>query len=557
MNPDPLYNTINSYIDTYDVLGCGFGPANLGIAVALADKWSIDKKTQRVIFIEKHPDFRWHPGMLIPGARMQISCLKDLATLRNPCSPFTFLSYLHAQNRLSVFINRGSTIPSRREFSDYLAWAAREVTRRGVEVAYAEEVIAISKVHVGEEERIEVTSRRSTSGELIVRRTKDIILSAGGSPRIPRVLSSLQQQKWTEESVLEVPVLHTASYITFIRPVLSRLSQLGRPLKIAIVGGGQSAAECLMDAYNRLESLLPGGHQVDMVIRKGSLKPSDDSPFVNEIFDPSSTDEWYNLSTDRLRGQILSEYKNTNYSVVNPKSLDNLYELIYEQRLSESIASRDCSGASDMNVRINLRHNENVVGATIASLGVDHSPRQITLVRQNTRTHELVEDVYDAIICGTGYERTAWMNFLRRSNLAKDYGLAGITDDTPVKLVPAHCTFAPEAESEFSSFDSRHTSQHEQDPIQSPVTGSTSSSSTPPSSPSLSCSSQSLSTPVQIRISRAYRLLPVSSVQGKRGRIYVQGCAEATHGLSDTLLSVIGVRSGEVVDDLLAEEKEN
>ena len=117
---------------------------------------------------------------------------------------------------------------------------------------------------------------------------EDIILSAGGSPKIPRVLASLQPRPWTEESVLTIPVLHTASYITCIPPVLANLAKLEKPLKIAIVGSGQSSAECLMDIYNRLEGFPVGGHQIDMIIRKGSLKPSDDSPFVNEIFDPSS-----------------------------------------------------------------------------------------------------------------------------------------------------------------------------------------------------------------------------------------------------------------------------
>lgn len=79
--------------EIFDVLGCGFGPANLGIAVALADKRSTEqvhlgllrlsrlqlselnhqaKYVQRAIFVEKHPDFQWHPGMLLPGAKMQI-----------------------------------------------------------------------------------------------------------------------------------------------------------------------------------------------------------------------------------------------------------------------------------------------------------------------------------------------------------------------------------------------------------------------------------------------------------------------------------------------------
>jgi L-ornithine N5-oxygenase len=74
---------------------------------------------------------------------MQISCLKDLATLRNPASPFTFLSYLHEHDRLVSFINRGSVIPTRREYADYLAWAAEKVQTAGIEVFYGEEVTAL------------------------------------------------------------------------------------------------------------------------------------------------------------------------------------------------------------------------------------------------------------------------------------------------------------------------------------------------------------------------------------------------------------------------------
>jgi hypothetical protein len=81
--------------------------------------------------------------MLLPDAMMQISCLKDLATLRNPSSPFTFLSYLHEHGRLVSFINRGSTVPTRREFADYLAWAANKVRSLGVEIFYGEEMTSL------------------------------------------------------------------------------------------------------------------------------------------------------------------------------------------------------------------------------------------------------------------------------------------------------------------------------------------------------------------------------------------------------------------------------
>jgi L-ornithine N5-oxygenase len=99
-----------------------------------------------------------------------------------------------------------------------------------------------------------------------------------------------------------------------------------------------------MDLRNRLADIpTPGGrHVVDMLIRKGSLKPSDDSPFANEIFDPAckssslsgfdrgltmnniATDAWYGLPSKRLRDNVLAEYKQTNYSVVNPLTIDTV-----------------------------------------------------------------------------------------------------------------------------------------------------------------------------------------------------------------------------------------
>jgi L-ornithine N5-oxygenase len=50
-------------------------------------------------------------------------------------------------------------------------------------------------------------------------------------------------------------------------------------------------------------------------------------------------------------------------------------------------------------------------------------------------------------------------------------------------------------------------------------------------------------------ISRRYRLLPTAG-DGFAPKIYLQGCAEETHGLSETLLSVMGVRAQELVEDL-------
>ena len=230
---------------------------------------------KNVLFLERHKQFRWHPGMLLPDARMQISFMKDLATLRNPRSPITFLSYLHSQDRLVNFINRGSTIPTRKEYADYLGWAAQYVEDHGVNVRYGSEVVSLDDAGNG---IILVRIRDVTTSKETVYRTKDLVISPGGSPSIPSALQTLFTHS---ESVI-----HSSTYTSSIPAVLDAISARPHPLRIAVIGSGQSGAEVTLDLRERLRSVAGGNHQIELILRKGSLKPSDDSPFANEIFDP-------------------------------------------------------------------------------------------------------------------------------------------------------------------------------------------------------------------------------------------------------------------------------
>lgn len=103
--------------------------------------------------------------------------MKDLATLRNPGSKYTFLSYLHDQGRLLSFINRGSTIPTRKEYSDYLAWAANKVQENGINVKYGHEIIDLEE---GPDDTILVRYKSLRTGEeTAVRARKDLTLVTG------------------------------------------------------------------------------------------------------------------------------------------------------------------------------------------------------------------------------------------------------------------------------------------------------------------------------------------------------------------------------------------
>ncbi|KAG7088151.1 hypothetical protein E1B28_012172 [Marasmius oreades] len=518
----------------YDLLGLGFGPANIAIAGAIVESWANPScHINKVLFIEKHHVFRWHPGMLLPGAKMQISFMKDLATLRNPQSPITFLSYLHSEGRLLKFINRGGTVPTRKEYADYIGWAARYVESQGVPVHWGTEIIGLDD---GKEGTILVHAKSLATGEVTVHRTRNLIIAPGGAPNIPR----------TFETIYKDPLfVHSSEYATSIDTIFQTIGASARPVRIAVVGSGQSAAEVTLNLNERLSKIpvVGGRHRIEMIIRKGSLKPSDDSPFANEIFDPDSTDAWFSMPSAILRSAQLKEYKGTNYGVVNPKTIDVLYELMYDQQVDERISSRP--GEQQLSDPfVILRPYTLTLAATQSQDASTVNPYVLTY--QHAISGAITTEEYDAVICATGYKRTAWIDLLKSCQIGKHFGLDPTTDASQIRL-------APETE--------LHRGPSQMNYIQSPadVSGasspmSSSASNTPPTSPSLS--HISLPSPT-LYISRNYRVLPNRAATGEvafKPKIYVQGVEEATHGLSDTLLSVMGIRAGEVVADLMQED---
>ncbi|KAG6845339.1 hypothetical protein H0H87_010796 [Tephrocybe sp. NHM501043] len=515
----------------YDLVGLGFGPANLAIAGAVVEKRlstpSGSFPLKKTLFIEKHDKFRWHPGMLLPDARMQISFMKDLATLRNPQSPITFLSYLQSQNRLVSFINRGSTIPSRREYADYLSWAAQYVQTHGVDVLYGHEVIALSRGRGNS--TINIRSRNLITGEQRVIRARDVVISPGGSPRVPEPLSPISEHPF---------VMHSSAYATSISHVLESLrTSRDRTLRIAVIGSGQSAAEVTLDLRDRLSS-IPSltRHEIFMIIRKGSLKPSDDSPFANEIFDPSSTDTWYNFPSERIRASTLKEYKSTNYGVVNPRTLEILHEVIYNQKLDDGITSRCGSAGTNVTCpRVNIQTYSSILStSTCTSVSNDILPSQhvdkpmFSILTQNVISRAILEEKYDAVVCATGYQRSSWVNLLKDSDIGKSYGLH--SGSCSVQLIPISTQGHRDVEANTVDFVTSTGTD-----VFASIDGNI---------------------PNSVYISRHYRLLPSKFGRPEtvpspfEPRVYLQGVEEATHGLSDTLLSVLGVRAGEVVGDL-------
>jgi L-ornithine N5-oxygenase len=111
----------------FQLLGIGLGPANLALA-ALAEERGFNRRKKGCLFLDKKPTFSWHQDMLIPGAQLQVPFIRDLATVRNPRSPFTFLNYLKEVGKLDQFINLRTFYPLRKEFHSYFEWVCNQLS---------------------------------------------------------------------------------------------------------------------------------------------------------------------------------------------------------------------------------------------------------------------------------------------------------------------------------------------------------------------------------------------------------------------------------------------
>ena len=245
----------------YDLIGVGFGPANLALAIAIDDhnRRAPDAERISALFLERSEHFAWHPGMLLPEATMQISFLKDLVSFRDVTHPLSFLSYLQHRGRLEHFVNKQTFFPSRAEFSDYLGWAADHVSDQ---VRYGAHVRAA---------RVDPAQRTAVielaDGQQLHARA--VVLAPGLQPRLPEGVTPSSR------------VIHTSR-------TLHAVDRVPRPVRTAVVvGAGQSAAEVVRYLHQR-----DAGTTVHAVFAKVGYTPADDSSFVNRIFDPAMVERW-------------------------------------------------------------------------------------------------------------------------------------------------------------------------------------------------------------------------------------------------------------------------
>ncbi|MEU5714695.1 SidA/IucD/PvdA family monooxygenase [Streptomyces sp. NPDC020403] len=331
----------------HDLIGIGFGPSNVALAIAISEhnartgtQDGAHVSTPEPVsahFFEQQPRFGWHRGMLIDDATMQVSFLKDLVTLRNPTSDYSFLCYLKGRGRLVDFINHKNLFPLRVEFHDYLEWAAAKVC---TSVSYGHEVVGVTPVvRDGAVEYLDVTVR-SAQG-LAVHRARNLVIGTGLRPLLPEGVERGERVWHTSELLAKVDSLEGTS-----------------PSRFVVVGAGQSAAENVAYLHRRFPRA-----EICAVFSRYGYSPADDSGFANRIFDPGAVDEYF-AAPESVKRRLMDYHGNTNYSVVDIDLIDDLYRLMYQEKVlgTERLRFLNVSRLAD------VEETPDKVRATVTSL---------------------------------------------------------------------------------------------------------------------------------------------------------------------------------------------
>ncbi|WP_254802570.1 lysine N(6)-hydroxylase/L-ornithine N(5)-oxygenase family protein [Kitasatospora sp. SUK 42] len=328
-----------------DLVGVGVGPANLSLA-ALAEPLP----ELRTRFLDAKPGFQWHPGFMLPGAELQVSFLKDLVTLVDPTSRYSFLNFLAAHKRIYRFLVASRSGCSRQEYEQYCRWVSESLTS----VSWNS---AVEEVDLANDRTFTV---RCADGRRL--RARALVLGSGRTPVMPECAERLRGPS----------VLHNAE-LAFVDPEFA-----GRD--VVVVGGGQSGAETVQHLLSA-EAGLP--RSITWLSSRLGFPPMDDSPFTNDWFTPAYVEYFRQLPSDRRR-RLLAQQRMASDGV-SASLLQAIYRRLYE--LDVQRPGRLRHRLLDQRRLVDLAKDGNRLSATIHDTGLD-----------------AIECVpADVVICCTGY----------------------------------------------------------------------------------------------------------------------------------------------------------
>ncbi|MEU4684970.1 lysine N(6)-hydroxylase/L-ornithine N(5)-oxygenase family protein [Streptomyces xinghaiensis] len=290
----------------YDLVGIGIGPFNLSLA-ALAD----GVPGLRTLFLDARPRFSWHPGLLLEGTVLQVPFLADLVTMADPTSPWSYLSYLRAHDRMfPFFFSERFHIP-RREYDHYCRWAAERLPS----CRFDAEVTSVEWDGPAGVFRVEHRSAAGRRSSVAARR---IVLGVGTEPVLPEVLRPLPAAGHRGR------VLHSADYRT-------HRARLAAEDDVTVIGAGQSGAEVVLDLLRHQDGDGAGGPYVRWLARTPAFAPMEYSKIGLEHFTPDYIRYFRGLPPE-VRDRLVREQWQL-YKGVSEETLAEIHDALYERTI--------------------------------------------------------------------------------------------------------------------------------------------------------------------------------------------------------------------------------
>lgn len=373
-------------IAEHDVVAVGCGPFNLGLAALASTVDDLD-----LVVLESRPELRWHPGLMFDDALLQVSFLADLVSLVAPTHPLSFLAYLHDVDRMYPFYVREQFHPTRREYEDYLRWAASRLPS----VRFSHRVESARWDPAAGRFRVHVVRGDGSHADLLAR---DLVLGVGTEPHVPAALADLPGER----------LLHTSDY-------LHRQADLAGVEHVTVVGSGQSGAEVALDLLRRNAE---GGPAVSWLTRTGSFAPLDYTKLVLEMTTPAYVRHFHSLPQPRRDALVAEQWRH--YKAISADTLAELHDVLYRREL-----------------RHGLRPVELRPGTAVVSSALDSAGRAVLTCR-HLDTDRTFPHTTDLVIAATGYQprRPVFLQPLERWLHRDDRGRYRVRLDHSVELDP-------------------------------------------------------------------------------------------------------------------------
>ncbi|MCP5015449.1 MAG: SidA/IucD/PvdA family monooxygenase [Ketobacter sp.] len=274
-----------------NLAGIGAGPFNLSVA-ALLQKC----RNTRYAFFDKKPEFSWHSGLMLPGAKLQTSWMKDLVTPVDPTSPYSFLKFLVEKRRFYSFINAEQSSISRQEFAQYLDWVAQQLPAVRYNAHVREVNYQQGRFWLRFDDRIVSADH--------------LCVGTGTQPYVPEfAVPYLGKQ-----------VLHAGGILNTKRDFTG--------LKVAVIGGGQTGAEIfqelISERWGECESIA-------WVSRRENFDQLDEAPFTNDLFTPSYVKHFLALPQEEKQA-IVARQKLASDGI-SPATLKEIYQSLYHTQV--------------------------------------------------------------------------------------------------------------------------------------------------------------------------------------------------------------------------------